>query len=92
MTNYMPEKNDKMQGGCGKGGGTKPMDPCKFLFDDYVNSGRDCVVAATQRAGGSAPLYGCKAEVKALSAIAGKPVKVCFARCMPNPRARATRA
>lgn len=77
ITNYFPEIDDKMEGGC-RGGGTKPKNPCLFLFETAIAGKADCVVAATQRTGGSAPLYGCKTEVAQVSKVAGRPVKVCF--------------
>ena len=79
MTNYMPESGG-INGTCGKGGGGQGMDPCKHFLDDFLDGKvSDCVVAATQRKGGSSALYGCKTEVGILSNIFGKPVVVCFA-------------
>jgi hypothetical protein len=79
ITHYMPTKNDSMQGRCGGGGGTAPKDPCKHLLEDAVAGKTPCAVAATQRHGGSAPLYGCQTVVPNISKVVGKDVNICFA-------------
>lgn len=78
MTTYYPMEGGSMEGGCA-GGGKNPMNPCDHLLDDALSGKSKCVVAATQRGGGSAALYGCKTQVPQLTQAVGKPVTVCFA-------------
>jgi hypothetical protein len=78
MTVYKPQEGG-INGRCGGGGGTRPMDPCKYFLDDYLKGSRQCVVAATQRNGGSASVYGCVGEASTMNRRYGRPVKICFA-------------
>lgn len=78
MTVYKPQDGG-INGRCGGGGGTAPMDPCKNFLDDHLPGRTQCVVAATQRNGGSASVYGCIGEASTMNARFGKPVKICFA-------------
>ena len=78
MTIYKPQDGG-INGRCGGGGGTRPMDPCKHFLDDHLPGRVQCVVAATQRNGGTSSVYGCVGEATTMNQRFGKPVKICFA-------------
>lgn len=78
MTVYKPQDGG-INGRCGGGGGTRPMNPCKHFLDDHLPGRAQCVVAATQRNGGTSSIYGCVGEATTMNQRFGKPVKICFA-------------
>lgn len=80
MTVYKPQDGG-INGRCGGGGGTAAMDPCKHFMSDHLRSPDKvkCVVAATQRNGGSASVYGCVGDATTMNQRFGRPIKICFA-------------